>query len=274
MTALAPSLMAMPPRAPEIAAAERRMLVSARGVSVELGGRAVLDNVTITVRAGDIVTVIGPNGAGKTTLARVLLGLQPIARGEVARAPGLKVGYVPQRFPVDQAIPLDVRRFVTMSRKAPLAEVREALAETGAEHLLNEALATLSGGELQRVMIARALLREPDLLVLDEPVQAVDYAGEAQLYDLIAAIRDRRGCGVLLISHDLHMVMKSSDRVVCVNRHICCEGGPQTVARDPAYLRLFGLEGLDALGVYRHRHDHTHTLAGDVCVHDRGRDAG
>jgi zinc transport system ATP-binding protein len=186
----------------------------------------------------------------------------------VERAAGLRIGYVPQRFPVDSAIPLTVRRFMTLTHRASDAEAEAALAETGAAHLMSASVANLSGGEFQRALLARALLGKPDFLVLDEPVQAVDYAGEAQLYDLIARIRDARGCGVLLISHNLHMVMKASDKVICLNRHICCQGGPQAVASDPAYLRLFGLEGYDALGLYRHRHDHAHALSGDMCNHD------
>ncbi|MDZ4790364.1 MAG: metal ABC transporter ATP-binding protein, partial [Hyphomicrobiales bacterium] len=235
-------------------------LVCARGVSLKLGARAVIDEVSLTVHVGEIVTVIGPNGAGKTTLGRLMLGLVKPDQGEVTRALNLRVGYVPQRFNIDAAIPLNVARFMTLGRRASKPEIAAALDETGARHLMQSSVATLSGGEFQRVLLARALMSAPDFLVLDEPVQAVDYAGEAQLYDLIAAIRDRRGCGILLISHDLHMVMKASDQVICLNRHICCQGRPHAVANDPAYQKLFGLSGLDALGIYRHRHDHTHDL--------------
>ncbi len=240
-------------------------LVSVSGVGVALGGRDILESVNLAVHPREIVTVIGPNGAGKTTLGRVLLGLIKPDRGEVRRQPDLRVGYVPQRFAIDPAIPLNVARFMTLGRRAACETVLAALAETGAAHLADSAISTLSGGEFQRVLLARALIGEPHFLVLDEPVQAVDYLGEAMLYDLIAAIRDRRGCGILLISHDLHMVMKASDKVICLNRHVCCQGKPQAVANDPAYLKLFGIEGMEALGFYRHRHDHVHDLAGGVC---------
>ncbi len=260
---LAPAPVVIAPVTPLVVA--KRPLVSANRISLKLGARTVIEDVTLTIHAGEIVTVIGPNGAGKTTLGRLMLGLAKPDSGSIDRAPKIRVGYVPQRFAIDAAIPLDVARFMTLGVRANAAEVVAALEETGAAHLARSSIATLSGGEFQRVLLARALMAAPDFLVLDEPVQAVDYAGEAQLYDLIAAIRNRRGCGVLLISHDLHMVMKASDKVICLNRHICCQGGPQAVANDPAYLKLFGLSGLDALGIYRHRHDHAHDLSGEVC---------
>jgi zinc transport system ATP-binding protein len=240
-------------------------LVSLSGVSLTLGGHAILDAVEVSVHPGEIVTVIGPNGAGKTTLGRVMLGLIKPDRGEVRRRADLRVGYVPQRFHIDPAIPLSVARFMTLARKASPDAIKAALAETGASRLADAALSTLSGGEFQRVLLARALIGAPDFLVLDEPVQAVDYIGEAMLYDLIAAIRNRRGCGILLISHDLHMVMKASDKVICLNRHVCCQGKPDAVANNPAYLKLFGFEGMEALGFYRHRHDHVHDISGGVC---------
>jgi zinc transport system ATP-binding protein len=239
--------------------------IAARDLSVTLGGRLVLDHVSLEIGAREIVTAIGPNGAGKTTLARLMLGLATPDHGTVWRKPGLTIGYVPQRFPIDNAIPINVERFLTLGVRAPRVAIEAALEETGTARLRRSALWTLSGGEMQRVLLARALIGSPDFLVLDEPVQAVDYTGEAQLYDLIASIRDQRGCGILLISHDLHMVMKASDRVICLNRHICCQGVPQAVAADPAYLHLFGLDTLNALGVYQHQHDHTHDLAGEVC---------
>ena len=210
------------------------------------------------------MTLIGPNGAGKTTLARALLGLAPVSAGRIARKPGLRIGYVPQRFPIERIIPLSVRRFMSLSEAVPRERAAACLAETGAERLIDAQMCELSGGEFQRVLLARALARDPQLLVLDEPAQAVDFAGAAQLYELIAAIRDTRGCGILLISHDLHVVLGASDRVVCLNRHICCEGRPGTVAGHPEYVRLFGPKAAASLGIYEHHHDHTHTLSGDV----------
>ncbi len=239
-------------------------LISAANASVEASGRRILDGVTIDISPREIVTVIGPNGAGKTTLARLLLGLIPPAEGKVSRAPGLSVGYVPQRFKIEPTIPLTVERFMTLGVRASRALVLDRLAETGAAHIAQSQLIHLSGGEFQRVLLARALVANPQLLVLDEPVQAVDYVGAAQLYDLIDDIRNRRGCGILLISHDLHVVLGASDRVICLNRHICCEGVPTAVANHPEYVRLFGHAASASFGVYKHHHDHSHDLTGEI----------
>jgi zinc transport system ATP-binding protein len=229
---------------------------------VRRGGRALLHAVDIDVHSREIVTVIGPNGAGKTTLVRALLGLILPDAGIVLRAADLRVGYAPQRFDVDRALPMTVARFLRLGGAHSVAEAAIALGEVGAGHLDDQQIASLSGGELQRVVIARALLRKPQLLVLDEPVRGVDYAGEAELYELIGALRDARGLGVLLVSHDLHVVMARSDRVVCINGHVCCSGVPQNVARDPEYVRLFGAEAARAFAVYTHDHDHRHDLHG------------
>jgi zinc transport system ATP-binding protein len=239
-------------------------LVVASNVSVAFRGKPVLERVSIAVYPGEIVTLIGPNGAGKTTLARALLGLAPVSSGHVTRRPGLRVGYVPQRFPIEPIIPLSVLRFMSLSHSVSKTRALECLAETGADHLPGAQMAQLSGGEFQRVLLARALARNPQLLVLDEPAQAIDFAGAAQLYELILAIRERRGCGILLISHDLQVVLGASDRVVCLNRHICCEGVPRAVAGHPEYARLFGPDAAASFGLYSHRHDHTHTLSGEV----------
>ena len=233
-------------------------LVSAQNVSLVLGGQLVLDAVSLTVSPGEIVTLIGPNGAGKSSLARVLLGLVEPTRGKVSRQAGLSVGYVPQRFAVPETIPLTVRRLLTLTRRAGEAEIARVLQETGISHLAATPVTALSGGEQQRALIARALLRDPDFLVLDEPVQGVDFIGEAQLYRLVSDIRARRGCGILMVSHDLHVVMAESDRVVCLNGHVCCEGGPETVKGHPEFARLFGREAARALAVYSHEHDHVH----------------
>lgn len=230
---------------------------------VVLGGQVVIDGVDICVASGEIVTVIGPNGAGKTTLLRILLGLLKASEGSLERRPGLRVGYMPQRMQIDPVLPLTVTRLMTLTQRSGSDAIGAALAETGVAHLANAAVWTLSGGELQRVLLARALLREPQLLALDEPVQGVDFAGEAELYELINDIRARRGCGVLMISHDLHVVMAATDRIVCLNRHICCAGTPEAVSRHPEYARLFGRRAA-ALAVYTHHHDHGHGLSGEV----------
>jgi zinc transport system ATP-binding protein len=233
-------------------------LVAAEDVSLVLGGHLVLDKVSLAVSPGEIVTLIGPNGAGKSSFARLLLGLVEPTRGRVTRAAGLNVGYVPQRFSVPETVPLTVRRLLTLTLRASDADVARVLDETGISHLAATPVSALSGGEQQRALIARALLRNPDFLVLDEPVQGVDFIGEAQLYGLVSQIRTRRGCGILMVSHDLHVVMAESDRVVCLNGHVCCEGGPETVKGHPEFAKLFGPEAARALAVYSHEHDHVH----------------
>ena len=251
-------------------------LISARNLMLARGGRTILADIDIDISPREIVTVIGPNGAGKTTLVRALLGLEPLDRGSIRRKPGLVTGYAPQRFDVDRAIPLTVTRFVAMGRRATLDELARVLKDVGAGPLAERQLAELSGGELQRVVLARALIREPDLLVLDEPVRGVDYAGEAELYTLIGRLRTERGFGVLLVSHDLHVVMAQSDRVICLNRHVCCSGVPQSVAQHPEYARLFGPQAARAFGLYHHHHDHHHDLAGEPRppVHGHGSNTG
>ena len=247
-------------------------LVTASDVSLAIRSKPILEHVSIAVHPGEIVTLIGPNGAGKTTLARVLLGLVAVSQGTVARREGLRVGYVPQRFPIKSIIPLSVRRFMSLSRAVSKARSLECLAETGADDLVEAQMAQLSGGEFQRVLLARALAQDPGLLVLDEPGQAIDFAGAAQLYELISVIRERRGCGILLISHDLQVVLGASDRVICLNRHICCEGVPRAVAGHPEYARLFGPDAAASFGLYSHRHDHKHTLSGGVARDGHDRD--
>jgi len=237
-------------------------LICARGLRLTRGGRDLLINIDLDINEREIVTLIGPNGAGKTTLVRVLLGLDKPDAGEVRRRADLRIGYVPQRFDIDKVIPMTVERFLTLGTSDGATDISPVLDEVDAAHTRNRQLSQLSGGELQRVVLARALLRNPNLLVLDEPVQGVDYTGEAELYNLIARLRDERGFGVLLVSHDLHIVMGRSDRVICLNHHVCCSGVPETVAQHPSYERLFGAQAARAFAVYRHHHDHSHDIAG------------
>jgi zinc transport system ATP-binding protein len=253
---------AMPPASPSKPLEARPLLLAGRDLGLVRGGRTILEAIDIEVREGEIVTLIGPNGAGKTTLVRVLLGLERPDRGRVERRAGLVVGYAPQRFEVDPAIPMTVARFLALGAPEQRVRVASVLDEVGAGHLAERQLSELSGGELQRAVLARALLREPALLVLDEPSRGVDFVGEAELYNLIGRLRDGRGLGVVLVSHDLHVVMAQSDRVLCINRHICCQGVPEAVARHPEYARLFGREAARALAIYHHHHDHAHDLDG------------
>ncbi len=243
---------------------EDEVLIRADRLDVRIGGRSILDRVSLDVAGGEIVTVIGPNGAGKTVLVRAILGLLRPSAGRVHRRPGLRIGYVPQRLHLDPVMPLSVARFLTLGGRRGRGAIEAALAETGILDAIDAPVQRISGGEFQRVLLARALMRDPELLVLDEPVQGVDVGGQASLYRLITRLRDRRGCGVLMVSHDLHLVMASTDRVVCINRHVCCTGHPDAVSRDPAYLELFGPEVARNVAVYVHDHDHDHDAAGNV----------
>nr|WP_029762616.1 MULTISPECIES: metal ABC transporter ATP-binding protein [Ectothiorhodospira] len=239
-------------------------LLDARGISLQLSGRRVLEDVDLSVEPGQITTIIGPNGAGKTTLLRILLGLQTPSAGRLLRRPGLRVGYMPQRIVVDDVMPITVRRFMALGGRAPRDELRRVLAEVGVEHLLEQPVQSVSGGEMQRILLARALLRRPHLLALDEPAQGVDVSGQGEVFQLIAALRDRYGCGVVMVSHELHLVMEAADSVICLNQHVCCTGRPEAVSQDPAYLRLFGHSVPPGVAVYTHHHDHRHDLHGDV----------
>jgi zinc transport system ATP-binding protein len=236
------------------------VLIAARGLNVSVEGNAILEHIDLSISSREIVTLIGPNGSGKTTLLRALMGLMP-ANGEIRRRPGLKVGYVPQQFARDPSLPITVQGFLKLF--APLEAGLAALQRTGIAAARGKAMSALSGGELARVLLARAIAGKPDLLALDEPTASVDVAGEAALYHLIGEIRDELGCGVLLISHDLHVVMAKATHVVCLNRHICCQGEASAVVQDPAFLQLFGAKAAADMAFYAHHHHHTHTLAGD-----------
>ncbi len=231
-------------------------LIEGRRIRVRLGANLVLDSVDIAVAPREIVTLIGPNGSGKTTLLRTLLGLIRV-EGEIQRKPGLKIGYVPQFFARDRSLPLTVDTF--MALYADKAAAATALDRVDAAELGALQLADLSGGEMARVLLARAICAKPDLLILDEPLAGVDVAGEAALYHLIAELRDDLSCGILLVSHDLHVVMAQADRVVCLNGHVCCEGTAASVITSPAFTELFGPRVAKELALYTHHHDHTHS---------------
>ncbi|MBP1849957.1 metal ABC transporter ATP-binding protein [Rhizobium halophytocola] len=244
--------------------AAAKPLVRLDNAGLRRDGRWLVRGIEFQVARGEIVTLIGPNGSGKSTSAKLAIGVHKPDEGRVERLDGLRVGYVPQKLSVDRTMPLTVRRLMTLTGRLPAAVVDDALEQVGIPHLAGAQVHNLSGGEFQRAMLARAIARRPDLLVLDEPVQGVDFAGELAIYELITRIRSATGCGILLISHDLHVVMAQTDTVICLNGHVCCRGTPQTVSQSAEYQRLFGAGAAGKLAVYNHNHDHTHLPDGRV----------
>ena len=244
-------------------------LIQAQRLGVRIGARQVLRDVDLSVRKREIVTVVGPNGSGKTTLLRVLIGAQAPSEGAVVREAGLRVGYVPQRLAIDQAMPLTVGRWLALSGTKDREKHLQIAEQVGISSLLNQQMSSLSGGEFQRALLAEALLVKPDLLVLDEPTQGLDQPAVASFYQLIEDVRDDLGCAVLMVSHDLHVVMRSSDHVTCLNGHVCWQGTPTLVSAAPEYQALFGFDTEGALALYRHEHDHRHDH-----VEESGSDAG
>jgi len=239
-------------------------LVELDGAGVSRAGRWLVRGVSLSIRKGEILTLIGPNGSGKSTTARMALGVLNPDEGTASRQPGLKVGYVPQKVSIDWTLPLTVERFMRLTGNIARADVDAAMERTGVSKLRHEEVRSLSGGEFQRVMLARAIARKPDLLVLDEPLQGVDFSGQIVLYELISKLRNELGCGILLISHDLHVVMAATDQVICLNGHVCCHGTPVAVASSPEYRQLFGDRAVPTLAVYEHHHDHVHLPDGRV----------
>ena len=239
-------------------------LVTLDNVGLSRAGRWLVRGVSMAIYLGEIVTLIGPNGSGKSTTAKMALGVFKPDEGSVFRRPGLRIAYVPQKLAIDWTLPLSVRRFLHLTGPVSDIEATETMAATGVSHLAQAEVRTLSGGEFQRVLLARAIARNPELLVLDEPVQGVDFTGEIALYDLIKRIRDNFHCGILLISHDLHVVMAATDRVICLNGHVCCAGTPSAVAASDEYRALFGERAAPTLAIYEHHHDHTHLPNGRV----------
>ena len=238
-------------------------LVELNKVGFKQNNKWLVEGVSLKVEKGKIVTLIGPNGSGKSTTAKIALGIYKNIEGNVKKFTN-KVGYVPQKISIDWTLPLRVYDFMLLTEEIKDESIDEALALTGVSHLKNKNLGNLSGGEFQRVLIARAISKKPELLVLDEPVQGVDYTGEIALYELIKKISDTLNCGILLISHDLHTVMTATDHVVCLNGHVCCSGTPMDVAKNNEYKTLFGEQASQILTVYEHKHDHVHSDEGQI----------
>lgn len=249
-------------------------MLAARGLGLVRGGQPILAGVDFAIRRGEIVTVVGPNGSGKSSFLRLLVGAERPDSGAVTRAAGLRIGYVPQRLALDHTMPMTTDRFLALAGGAPPPERRAALARVGLDGLGARQLMALSGGQFQRALLAQAVLRRPDLLVLDEATQGLDQPGVAGFYRLVEELRAELGCAVLMVSHDLHVVMAASDRVICLNGHICCEGAPTVVSAAPAYRALFGLGTHGALALYRHEHDHDHEHGVEGHAHAHAHEPG
>ena len=233
-------------------------LIEITNLKVRYGSKIVLQNMNLSVADGEIVTIVGPNGSGKTTLFKAIIGTAPISTGKVKLRSNLKIGYVPQQLIIDQSLPITVERFLKVAQKTTANALEKALNLVGVEDILKFQMSNLSGGELQRVLLARALIGEPDILLLDEATRGLDQPGVATFYRKVDDIRKNTDCAVLMISHDLHVVMSASDRVICLNGHICCEGAPDSVASSPEYKALFGSDVDGTFALYRHHHDHSH----------------
>lgn len=247
-------------------------LIDAHGICLSYGGTEVLHDVSLAVQPGEIVTIVGPNGSGKSTLLRALIGALKPSHGQIVRQEGLRIGYVPQRLHIDPSLPITVRRFLSLPERIHRAAAERALEVAEVPHLGDRQMGALSGGQFQRVLLARALLRNPHVLMLDEPTQGLDQPGQASFYRQIEAVRDRLNCAVVMVSHELHVVMSASDRVICLNGHVCCEGAPDVVSTAPEYRALFGSGTGGALALYRHDHDHTHPHVHDDPHHPRDHD--
>jgi len=233
-------------------------LIQVEDLSVRYGARTVLSRVSLRVEPSEIVTIVGPNGSGKTSLLRAIIGAIKPLQGRVVQASSLKIGYVPQKLHIDETLPITVSRFLKLPGGVTAADIDYALTQAGVPELEKAQLSQLSGGQFQRVLLARALIGKPDLLLLDEATQGLDQRGSASFYQQIETVRQNTGCAVLMISHELHVVMSASDRVICLNGHVCCEGTPAVVASAPEYRALFGTGTGGALALYRHEHDHDH----------------
>lgn len=233
-------------------------LITASNAGARFGGTDVLNSVDLAISAGEIVTIVGPNGSGKSTLLRMLIGAIQPSSGTIRRRTGLRIGYVPQKLALDATLPITVERFLSLPKRSSSKRIERALEEVDMSAHAQAQVASLSGGQIQRVLLARALLSEPDILVLDEPTQGLDQHGISDFYAMIEEVRAALGCAVLMVSHDLHVVMRASDRVICLNGHICCQGAPTDVSASAEYQALFGERDAAALALYRHHHDHAH----------------
>ncbi|EIJ70131.1 MULTISPECIES: zinc ABC transporter ATP-binding protein ZnuC [Pasteurellaceae] len=240
-------------------------LVELKQINVLFGEKIALKNINLTIYPNTVVTIVGPNGGGKSTLLKVLLKLQAPSEGTVTYSANLRIGYVPQKIHLDPSFPITVEKFLGLKKGIRHQDIQEALQLLSIKHLIHNSMQKLSGGEMQRVLLARAILNKPNLLVLDEPTQGVDLTGQAELYQLIHETREKLNCAILMVSHDLHIVMADTNEVVCINQHICCAGTPEMVSNDPTFIYLFGDQFSKNVAFYTHHHNHQHNIHGDVC---------
>lgn len=246
-------------------------LVELRDISVIAAQKTILQQINLQIYPNAIITIVGPNGGGKSTLLKVLLKLITPSRGSVKYREDLRIGYVPQKIQLDQSLPITVENFLRLNQKANSTDIENALSLLSIRHLSESNLHKLSGGEMQRVLLARAILNKPNLLVLDEPTQGVDINGQVELYQLIHRMRETLNCAILMVSHDLHLVMADTNEVLCINQHICCAGTPETVSHDPEFIHFFGDQFAKNIAVYTHKHNHKHNLHGDICCSPTSR---
>lgn len=246
-------------------------LISLNHVSVDFNHYKVLSDISITLKSNEIMTLLGPNGAGKSTLIRIVLGLLTPSSGTIKRLPKLTIGYVPQKIVLNPTLPMTVKRFMRLRGHISPEKINDVLQLVDAKAFSNQAMQQLSGGEMQRVLLAQAILKNPQLLVFDEPAQGLDIKGQFTLYELIEKTKKRLKCGILVVSHDLHLVMAKTDQVICLNHHVCCKGSPEQVKNHPEFISLFGQTGADKLALYKHHHNHEHDLKGKIIINKKGK---
>ncbi|RDE86156.1 zinc ABC transporter ATP-binding protein ZnuC [Aggregatibacter kilianii] len=240
-------------------------LVELKNINVKYGQQVALSNINLTIYPNSIITIVGPNGGGKSTLLKVLLKLQQPTSGKVIYNKHIRIGYVPQKIHLDHNLPITVEKFLSLKKSISQQDIQETMALLSITHLMHNSMQKLSGGEMQRVLLARAILNKPNLLVLDEPTQGVDMTGQAELYQLIHQTQKRLNCAILMVSHDLHIVMADTNEVLCINQHICCAGTPETVSNDPTFIHFFGDQFSKNIAVYTHHHNHRHDMHGNIC---------
>lgn len=240
-------------------------LVELKDINVKYGQQVALSHINLTIYPNSIITIVGPNGGGKSTLLKVLLKLQQPTSGSVCYNKNIRIGYVPQKIHLDHNLPITVEKFLSLKKGICRQDIQDAMALLSISHLIHNSMQKLSGGEMQRVLLARAILNKPNLLVLDEPTQGVDMTGQAELYQLIQQTREKLNCAILMVSHDLHIVMADTNEVLYINQHICCAGTPETVSNDPTFIHFFGNQFSKNIAVYTHHHNHRHDMHGDIC---------